>query len=66
MVRIVAKLESNIEEQLEEGTLAQWKEQEEDFKMKVVDMAAHENLENPYEAKQETGKSSHYVDPYRD
>ena len=39
---------------VEPTTLCEWKEEEEEFKAKVVDMRQHNGLANPYEAKHDT------------
>lgn len=36
--------------------LAEWKEEEEDFKMRVVDMSEHNTLLNPYDLPIPSGK----------
>ena len=46
-----------LETQIEPGTLAQWKVEEQNWLEKVVDMKQHDTLDNPYEPRNDKGPS---------
>lgn len=51
-----------IENQVDAVTLRAWREEERAWLVKVVDMAEHETLFNPYEPRKEAGEHSVVAD----